>query len=173
MYRSHKSNILQQTHETEWQCRRNTKGLSKPEYWAWEETIKDSDGVPDYSDETGYTIVQCTDEDVEARLVQLNDYVSITPEGTIYNIKWSDEKVDGSHFVPDDSAKDARLLANEWVQIRAERDRLIAETDWMTCSDSPAMSDANKTYRQKLRDLPKDQEDKTKFSDITWPSKPS
>ena len=173
MYISHKSNILQQTHETEWQCRRNTKGLSKPEYWAWEETIKDSDGVPDYSDETGYTIVQCTDEDVEARLVQLNDYVSITPEGTIYNIKWSDEKVDGSHFVPDDSAKDARLLANEWVQIRAERDRLIAETDWMTCSDSPAMSDANKTYRQKLRDLPKDQEDKTKFSDITWPSKPS
>ena len=173
MFISHKSNVIQQIHETEWQCRRNTKGLSKPEYWAWEETIKDSDGVPDYSDETGYTIVQCTDEDVEARLVQLNDYVSITPEGTIYNIKWSDEKVDGSHFVPDDSAKDARLLANEWVQIRAERDRLIAETDWMTCSDSPAMSDANKTYRQKLRDLPKDQEDKTKFSDITWPSKPS
>ena len=173
MFISHKSNVIQQIHETEWQCRRNTKGLSKPEYWAWEETIKDSDGVPDYSDETGYTIVQCTDEDVEARLVQLNDYVSITPEGTIYNIKWSDENVDGSHFVPDDSAKDARLLANDWVQIRAERDRLIAETDWMTCSDSPAMSDANKTYRQKLRDLPKDQEDKTKFSDITWPSKPS
>ena len=173
MYISHKSNVLQTVHETEWQCRRMSKGMEKAEYWAWEETIKDSDGVPDYSDETGYTIVQCTDEDVEARLVQLNDYVSITPEGTIYNIKWSDEKVDGSHFVPDDSAKDARLLANEWVQIRAERDRLIAETDWMTCSDSPAMSDANKTYRQKLRDLPKDQEDKTKFSDITWPSKPS
>ena len=173
MYISHKSNILQQTHETEWQCRRNTKGLSKPEYWAWEETIKDSDGVPDYSGETGYTIVKCTDENVDVRLEQLGDYISSTLLRITYNIKWSDEKVDGSHFVPDDSAKDARLLANEWVQIRAERDRLIAETDWMTCSDSPAMSDANKTYRQKLRDLPKDQEDKTKFSDITWPSKPS
>ena len=171
MYISHKSNILQQTHETEWQCRRNTKGLSKPEYWAWEETIKDSDGVPDYSGETGYTIVKCTDENVESRLAQLKDYIDDMP--LVFNIKWSDEKVDGSHFVPDDSAKDARLLANEWVQIRAERDRLIAETDWMTCSDSPAMSDANKTYRQKLRDLPKDQKDKTKFSDITWPSKPS
>ena len=171
MFISHKSNVIQQIHETEWQCRRNTKGLSKPEYWAWEETIKDSDGVPDYSGESGYTIVECTDENVEARLGQLNDYITSVP--TVYNIKWSDEKVDGSHFVPDDSAKDARLLANEWVQIRAERDRLIAETDWMTCSDSPAMSDANKTYRQKLRDLPKDQEDKTKFSDITWPSKPS
>ena len=171
MYISHKSNVIQQTHETEWQCRRRTKGLTKPEYWAWEETIKDSDGVPDYSGETGYTIVKCTDENVESRLAQLKDYIDDMP--LVFNIKWSDEKVDGSHFVPDDSAKDARLLANEWVQIRAERDRLIAETDWMTCSDSPAMSDANKTYRQKLRDLPKDQEDKTKFSDITWPSKPS
>ena len=104
-------------------------------------------------------------------IAELKDYIDDMP--LVFNITWSDEKVYGSHFVPDDSAKDARLLANEWVQIRAERDRLIAETDWMTCSDSPAMSDANKTYRQKLRDLPKDQKDKTKFSDITWPSKPS
>ena len=173
MYISHKSNILQQTHETEWQCRRNTKGLSKPEYWAWEETIKDSDGVPDYSDETGYTIVQCTDEDVEARLVQLNDYVSITPEGTIYNIKWSDEKVDGSHFVPDDSAKDARLLANEWVQIRAERDRLIAETDWMMLSDTGSVSTAWKNYRKALREIPQSQDSVKKYADIDWPDKPS
>ena len=170
MYISHKSNVIQQTHETEWQCRRRTKGLTKPEYWAWEETIKDSDGVPDYSGETGYTIVKCTDENVESRLAQLKDYIDDMP--LVFNIKWSDEKVDGSHFVPDDSAKDARLLANEWVQIRAERDRLIAETDWMTCSDSPAMSDANKTYRQKLRDLPNDQKDKKTFADITWPTKP-
>ena len=172
MYISHKSNVIQQVHETEWQCRRMSKGLTKPEYWAWLETVT-TDGVPDYSGETGYTIVKCTDENVDVRLEQLGDYISSTLLRITYNIKWSDEKVDGSHFVPDDSAKDARLLANEWVQIRAERDRLIAETDWMTCSDSPAMSDANKTYRQKLRDLPKDQEDKTKFSDITWPSKPS
>ena len=170
MFISHKSNTIQQVEELEWQCRRKTKGLDKSEYWEWLATITSGDPPePDYSGETGYTIVECTDENVEARLSQLSEYQA---DG-VFNIKWSDEKVDGSHFVPDDSAKDARLLANEWVQIRAERDRLIAETDWMTCSDSPAMSDANKTYRQKLRDLPKDQEDKTKFSDITWPSKPS
>ena len=113
------------------------------------------------------------DEDVKTRLSQLNDYVSIKIEGTTYNIKWSDTKnSDGTHFVGDDSAKDARILADEWEQIRAKRDRLLTETDWMTCSDSPTMSDANKTYRQKLRDLPNDQKDKKTFADITWPTKP-
>ncbi len=145
----------------------------------------------DESGEAGYTIVECTDEDVSARLVQLNDYQSSSPEtGTVYNIKWQDdignaEEIlddDGksqspkvyvqSHFVPDDSAKDARILANEWTRIRRERDRLLADTDWMTCSDSPTMSAGNKTYRQKLRDLPSDQKDETTYADITWPTKP-
>ena len=174
MFISHKSNVIQQIHETEWQCRRNTKGLSKPEYWAWEETIKDSDGVPDYSGETGYTIVECTDEDVEARLGQLNDYITSVP--TVYNIKWSDEKVDGSHFTGDDDAKDARLLAEEWKEIREKRDILLANSDWTQGGDTPLTS-AKKTewatYRTKLRDIPKDQKDKTTYASITWPSEPS
>ena len=174
MFISHKSNVIQQIHETEWQCRRNTKGLSKPEYWAWEETIKDSDGVPDYSGETGYTIVECTDEDVEARLGQLNDYITSVP--TVYNIKWSDEKVDGSHFTGDDDAKDARLLAEEWKEIREKRDILLANSDWTQGGDTPltsAKKTAWATYRTKLRDVPKDQKDKTTYASITWPSEPS
>ena len=167
MYISHKTNVLQQVHETEWQCRRNTKGMSKPEYWAWEETIKDSDGVPDYSGETGYTIVECTDEDVEARLVQLSDYISTNK---VYNIKWSDEKVDGSHFTGDDDAKDARLLAEEWTQIRAERDRLLTNSDWTQANDTALASakvTAWATYRTKLRTLPEDQKAKKTYADIT------
>ena len=172
MFISHKSNVIQSIHEIEWQCRRKSKGMSKPEYWAWIETITDSDEVVNYPSES-ITIVECTDEDIMARLSQLNDYISIKIEGTTYNIKWSDTKnSDGTHFVGDDSAKDARILADEWTQIRTERDRLLGETDWMTCSDSPTMSDANKTYRQKLRDLPNDQKDKKTFADITWPTKP-
>lgn len=170
MYISHKSNVLQTVHETEWQCRRLVKGLNKSEYWAWIETITSGDPpVVDYSGETGYTIVECGDEDVQARLAQLSDYQA---EG-VYNIKWTDDKVDGSHFSGDDTAKDARILAEEWAEIRAERDRLLTETDWMTFADSPALSDNWKTYRQTLRDLPNAQKAKTTYASITWPTKPS
>ena len=79
MYISHKSNVFQQFHDIEWQCRRLVKGLSKPEYWAWLDSVT-TDDVPDYSGESGYTIVECTDEDVAARLVQLDDYISRKPE---------------------------------------------------------------------------------------------
>ena len=191
MFVSHKSNTIQYIHELEWQCRRMSKGMDKPEYWAWLETVT-TDGVTDYSGETGYTIVECKDEDVQARLAQLDDYISfpLPPKTKEYNIKYYASKrnaeeildIDGkshdpkqyvqSHFVPDDSAKDARILADEWVRIRRERDKLLAETDWMSFSDSPTMSEANKTYRQKLRDLPSDQSSKKTFLDITWPTKP-
>ena len=173
MYISHKSNVIQHISDTEWDCRRMSKGLSKAEYWAWEKTITDEDGIITYPSED-FTIVDCRDEDILTRLEQLHEYVKDSlVEGKTYNIKWSDDKKDGSHLTGDDSKKEAHLLAEEWKQIRAERDRLLTETDWMSFSDSPTMSAANKTYRQKLRDLPEDQKDKKTFADITWPTKPS
>ena len=188
MYISHKNNVIQQIDEVEWNCRRKTKGLDKPEYWTWLESVT-TDGVPDYSGETGYTIVECIDENVQARLDQLSDYISITPLKRTYNIKYYASKrdaeeildIDGkshdpkqyvqSHFVGQDDTRDARLLADEWTQIRAERTRLLAETDHHALSDQTLSADM-KTYRTKLRDLPSDQSSKTKYSDITWPTKP-
>ena len=173
MFISHKNNVIQQIEDVEWNCRRKSKGMTKPEYWAWEATITSDDDYPviTYPSED-FTIVECIDENVQERLVQLSDYVSNTVEGKTYNIKWSNTKnSDGTHFTGDDTAKDKRILDEEWVQIRAERDRLLAETDWMANSDV-TMSAANKTYRQKLRDLPSDQSSKKTFSDITWPTKP-
>ena len=166
MFISHKSNVIQSIHETEWQCRRLVKGLDKSEYWKWEETIKDSDGVPDYSGETDYSIVE-TEVDVEG--FNQSGHITSNVDGKYYHLKWnaSEKKV-----VEDDDAKTAWELSEEWKLIRAERDRLLAVTDWMTCSDSPAMSDANITYRQKLRDLPSDQKDETAYADITRPTKP-
>ena len=180
MFISHKSNVIQAIRDTEWQCRRKTKGLDKSEYCAWEESVT-TDGVVDYSDETEYTIVECIDENVQERLVQLDDYVSNKPEGTTYNIKYYTSKRDAeeildpdgksfdpkqyisSHFIPDDSAKDARILAEEWKQIRTERDRLLTNSDWTQGSDSPLASGKKTewaTYRTKLRTLPEDQKDK-------------
>ena len=186
MFISHKSNVLQIVHETEWQCRRLTKGMSKPEYWAWLETITSGDPpVVDYSGETGYTIVECTDEDVRVRLVQLSNYVSNTLDGTTYNIKYYVSKrdaeeildIDGkshdpkqyvqSHFVGDDSAKDARLLADKWANVRRKRNRKLAETDYLALSDN-TLADNMKTYRQELRDVPTQSDP----DNITWPSKP-
>jgi hypothetical protein len=180
MYISHKSNVLQTVNEVEWQCRRNVKGLDKSEYWTWLDSVTSGDPpVVDLSGETGYVIVECTDEDVNARLGQLGDYIGNTP--TVYNIKWSDKKtkvtVDKveieTHFTGDDSAKDARILADEWKQIRAERDRLLAETDWMMLSDTGTVSTAWKNYRKALREIPSSQDSAKVFSDIDWPDKPS
>ena len=183
MFISHKLNIIQQISSVEWECRRRTKGLSKPEYWTWLDSVTSGNPpVSDYSGETGYTIVKCTDENVQARLDQLSDYISITPLKTTYNIKYyatkRDSEIEGvkSHFIVDDTAKDARLLADEWVKIRAERDRLLANSDWTQGGDTPltsAKKTAWATYRTKLRDVPKDQKDKTTYASITWPSEPS
>ena len=187
MYIAHKSNVLLTTHKQEWQCRRKAKGLDKSEYWIWLATITDADGVVTYPSET-FTIAEVTDEDIQVRLNQLGDYVNSNrapDEALVYNITWSDSKVSAvtgqdmageditiqTHFSGDDTAKTARLLADEWTQIRTERTRLLTETDYLGNSDV-TMSVAWKTYRKSLRDLPTDQSSKTKYSDITWPSKP-
>ena len=191
MFISHKSNVLQTVHETEWQCRRKVKGLNKSEYWTWLASVTSGDPpVVDLSGETGYTIVECTDENVQERLNRLSDYTSM--DG-VYNIKYYASKRDAeeikdnegnshdpkqyvsSHFVADDDAKDARLLAEQWTQIRAERDRLLTSSDWTQGADSPltsAKKTAWATYRTSLRDLPDDQSSETTYADITWPTEP-
>ena len=70
-----------------------------------------------------------------------------------------------------DNAEAMRLL-------RIERDIRIAKTDWRASSDL-TLSDAWKTYRQALRDLPASASPKLgsdyelDFSSFTWPTEPS
>jgi hypothetical protein len=59
---------------------------------------KDADGndIITYGFDSGYSCVECTDEDenVWERIKQLRDYWESVPvTGDIYNIKWSDSKV--------------------------------------------------------------------------------
>jgi hypothetical protein len=68
------------------------------------------------------------------------------------------------------SAKKTELTNAEPMRLlREERNRRIAETDWMGNSDV-TMSDAWKTYRQALRDITNSA---TSLDDVTWPTKPS
>ena len=163
-------------HEVEWQCRRKAKGLSKPEYWTWLESVT-TDGVPDYSGED-YEIVETeaplsyesTDEDGNTRTISFYESGHIHQDGT-FSLKW-----DGTKIVKDDTAKAAHDLAEEWKQIRAERNRLLAETDWVVIKareNGGQVPAAWKTYRVALRDIPSEQSDATKYSEITWPTQPS
>ena len=54
--------------------------------------------------------------------------------------------------------------------LRMERNNKLKESDWMANSDV-TMSDAWKTYRQNLRDVPA-QSGVTGLDDVTWPTKP-
>ena len=70
-----------------------------------------------------------------------------------------------------DNAEPMRLL-------RIERDTRIAKTDWRASSDL-TLSDAWKTYRQALRDLPASASPKLNsqyeldLTSVTWPTEPS
>jgi len=57
----------------------------------------------------------------------------------------------------------------EWKAIRAERDRLLAASDWTQVSDAPVDAVAWATYRQQLRDLPQNY---ILPSDVEWPEEP-
>ena len=70
-----------------------------------------------------------------------------------------------------DNAEGMRLL-------RIERDERIAKTDWRASSDL-TLTDAWKTYRQSLRDLPAsaspslDSYGYLDMTSVTWPTEPS
>ena len=55
--------------------------------------------------------------------------------------------------------------------LRAKRNGLIAETDYLALSDQTLSSDMN-TYRQNLRDITNGVDTIEKANNITWPTKP-
>ena len=81
----------------------------------------------------------------------------------------------GSQSVTFDAASEADFnSARKWENVRAERDRLLANSDFSQLSDAPG-SASNKTswaaYRQDLRDIPA-----TYAADpetVVWPTPPA
>ena len=152
--------------ELEWMCRRRAKGLDKSDYWTWLESIT-TEGVPDYSGED-YEIVETK---VDFRGFQQSGHIALSMEGaTSFHLTW-----DGTTVSADDTAKAAFELAEEWKRIRTQRNKLLAETDWVVIKareNGGQVPAAWKTYRVALRDIPSEQSSKTKYSEITWPTRP-
>ena len=99
--------------------------------------------------------------------------------GDVYSgIEW----LDSSQTKPTETEinnKISELNSAEAMRLlRLERNARIAETDWRASSDL-TMSDAWKTYRQALRDLPAtaspslDSNDDLELTSVTWPTEPS
>ena len=62
-------------------------------------------------------------------------------------------------------------LARAQAELRRERNRRLAETDFYALSDVTMSSDMQ-TYRQNLRDLPSGKDTVEKCDNVTWPTKP-
>jgi hypothetical protein len=62
--------------------------------------------------------------------------------------------------------------ARRMAELRSQRDKLLAETDYMALGDV-TLSDAWKTYRQALRDITDTTPSDDALSNITFPTKPS
>ena len=65
-----------------------------------------------------------------------------------------------------DGAFDRALLG-----LREKRNGLLAETDWWGASDN-TMTDAQKKYRQDLRDITAGLDTVDKVNAVVWPTKP-
>ena len=90
--------------------------------------------------------------------------------------------LDSSQTKPTESEINAEITrlnnAEPMRLLRVERDTRLAKTDWRASSDL-TISDAWKTYRQALRDLPAsaspslDSDYDLDLTSVTWPTEPS
>lgn len=77
---------------------------------------------------------------------------------------------DGTAFAAPAQPSQDEVVAKKIADARAERNRLLSETDWTQAKDVPdSVSTKWAAYRQALRDVPQ----QAGFPDnIQWPSKP-
>jgi len=85
-------------------------------------------------------------------------YIPVSAGNTEYDTIVAEELTIGDYVAPDETMEN----------IRAKRNQLLKDTDWQGMSDV-TMSDAQKAYRKKLRDLPATNADPTK---IVFPDAP-
>ena len=108
-------------------------------------------GEPTNADEFGAMFRKVTGEDANGSAIESDN-------SSDFGVTWSQVET-----------KQSELTAAEpLAALRAERNRRLAETDWLGNSDV-TMSAAWKTYRKALRDIT---EDYSSLDDVVWPDKP-
>tara|TARA_Y200000002_G_scaffold336135_1_gene304119 strand:- start:42 stop:416 length:375 start_codon:yes stop_codon:yes gene_type:complete len=121
--------------------------------------------------------------DITSALIALKPGALWTLRGDTYSgLDWQDS----SQTKPTETEITNKITALDAVEavrlLRIQRDRLLKECDWVVTKASEtgvAETDAWKTYRQALRDLPAsaspslDSDYRLDLSSVTWPTKPS
>lgn len=74
----------------------------------------------------------------------------------------------GTTWAAVSAKKDELVAAQPLKELRAERDRKLAETDWWAVADR-TMTAEQTAYRQALRDITNTY---TSLDDVVWPTKP-
>ena len=108
-------------------------------------------GEPENADEFGAMFRKVTGADSSGTAIESDN-------ASDWGVTWSQVET-----------KQSELTAAEPLKaLRAERDKLIAATDWWASSDL-TMTDAQTDYRQALRDIT---DDANSLDDVTWPTAP-
>ena len=117
--------------------------------------------------------------DIASALLTLKPGAEWTLRGSDYSgLEW----FDSNQTKPTETEINSKISelnnAEAMKLLRIERDVRIAKTDWRASSDL-TLSDAWKTYRQALRDLPASATPKLNsdyeldLTSVTWPTEPS
>ena len=85
------------------------------------------------------------------------------------NIEMSDEE--HAARVAEEKVWSDEAPVRGWAKLRHERNKLLAETDYLALKDITLSNDM-KAYRKALRDLPATLNNTTVLQTITWPTKP-
>lgn len=117
-----------------------------------------------------------SEEDYDNEQDFLNGFKKVTGTTSDGSSILSSDPIDfGVTWRAVDKKKQELIDAEPLRLLRAERDRLIAETDWWASSDL-TMTQAQIDYRQALRDITTTQtpavDANGNLTGVTWPTKP-
>lgn len=108
-----------------------------------------------------YTVVYTDMPDIDDRTQKVEREATPSLVAGAWTLGWS---------TSDKTAEEVQEYDdNQATTVRAERDGLLAQSDWTQVADAPVDSTAWATYRQALRDIT----DQAGFpNDINWPTQP-